>query len=78
MAVFSDFKGKKKSYLFNINKKNIDVDWLLAGGLTEKNVHRAVNITNTIGVDVSSGVEIVKGKKSPKLIKNFVRMCRNI
>ncbi len=61
-----------------LNKKNIEVDWLLAGGLTEKNVHRAVNITNAIGVDISSGVEIKKGKKSPKLIKNFVRMCRNI
>ena len=62
-------KGKKE-------KKKID--WLLAGGINLSNVSKAIKITKTKGLDISSGVEISKGIKSSQLIKSFVKKCRNI
>ena len=35
-----------------------------------------IKLTNPKGVDISSGLEKIKGKKSPQLIENFVRKCR--
>ena len=62
--------------LLKKGKKNID--WLLAGGINLSNVNKAIKITKTKGLDVSSGVEISKGVKSSQLIKSFVKKCRNI
>ena len=50
--------------------------WLLAGGLTAENVARAIAISGAPGVDVSSGVEIAPGRKSPELIRNFVTAAK--
>ena len=61
-----------------VKRKKIKLDWLLAGGLNSKNICQAIKFTHAKGVDISSGVEIYKGKKSPQLIENFVRKCRNI
>ena len=52
--------------------------WLLAGGINLSNVSKAIKITKTKGLDISSGVEISKGIKSSQLIKSFVKKCRNI
>ncbi len=71
--------GNGKSFNWKILKKyKINVDWLLAGGVNATNVKKAIKYTNAKGVDISSGVEISKGKKSPQLIESFVRKCRNI
>jgi len=51
--------------------------WLLAGGLNAENVARAIHACEAPGVDVSSGVEIAPGKKSPELIAAFVSAARN-
>ena len=61
-----------------LNKKHLNVEWLLAGGINLGNVVKAIKKTKTKGVDVSSGVEILKGVKSTKLIHTFVKKCRNI
>ena len=58
---------------YNCQKKR-----MLAGGIQTNNVQEAIKITNAKAVDISSGVEIQKGIKSPKLIKDFVNICRNI
>ncbi|MBB5374338.1 phosphoribosylanthranilate isomerase [Acidocella aromatica] len=50
--------------------------WLLAGGLNPGNVAEAIAQTGTPGVDVSSGVETAPGKKSPELIRAFVKAAR--
>jgi len=50
--------------------------WLLAGGLNAENVARAIRISETLGVDVSSGVESSPGQKSPELIRSFVDAVR--
>ena len=46
--------------------------WMLAGGLSAKNVGRAIATTNAKAVDVSSGVESAPGTKDPRLIHAFV------
>lgn len=46
--------------------------WMLAGGLTSKNVGDAVEISGTRFVDVSSGVESTPGVKDPQKIVAFV------
>lgn len=50
--------------------------WMLAGGLTPGNVREAVALARPWGVDVSSGVEVRRGVKSPELIAEFVRAVR--
>jgi phosphoribosylanthranilate isomerase len=51
--------------------------WLLAGGLNAENVARAIRACEAPGVDVSSGVEIAPGTKSPDMIAAFVSAARN-
>lgn len=53
-------------------------DWLLAGGLNSSNVGELVNALGPTGVDVSSGVEVSRGVKSPQLITEFIRTVRNL
>ncbi len=51
--------------------------WMLAGGLNISNVKNALSITNAPVVDVSSGVEIEKGVKCKKKIKNLINYLKN-
>ena len=69
--------GKTFNWKF-LKKRKKNVNWLLAGGINLSNVSRAIKITKTKGLDISSGVEISKGIKSPRLINSFVKKCRNI
>jgi phosphoribosylanthranilate isomerase len=49
---------------------------VLAGGLNENNVAAAIEAVRPFGVDVSSGVEIERGIKSPEKIARFVQTAR--
>jgi len=50
--------------------------WVLAGGLTPDNVADAIRATGATTVDVSSGVERVRGVKDPALIRAFINLAR--
>ena len=49
---------------------------LLAGGLTPENVNDAITFIKPWGVDVSSGVEIVKGIKRHTSVRAFIAAVR--
>jgi phosphoribosylanthranilate isomerase len=49
---------------------------VLAGGLSPANVAAAIAAVQPFGVDVSTGVEVRPGIKSPVEIANFVRAAR--
>lgn len=49
--------------------------WLLAGGLSAANVAEAVRASGARAVDVSSGVEIAPGRKSPEKILEFLKIA---
>ena len=62
--ILKDFKCKKK--------------WMLAGGLNIENIENAIDITKAPAIDISSGLEIRKGLKDPRLIENFVIKCKSL
>ena len=65
--------GTGTSFDWKIVKKlKTSIPIIVAGGLTHLNVSRAIKFINPYGVDVSSGVESVPGKKDKKLIKQFI------
>ena len=72
--------GTGESFNWNIlDKIDININYIISGGLTYKNVLEALNTTSAKGVDVSSGVETTLGNKSEDLIKKFcksVKLCR--
>jgi phosphoribosylanthranilate isomerase len=51
---------------------------VLAGGLTPDNVAEAVRAARPFAVDVASGVESEPGKKSRKLVTDFVRAAKSV
>jgi phosphoribosylanthranilate isomerase len=56
--------------------RNFARPWLLAGGLDPENVARAIAVSGAPGVDVSSGVETAPGRKSAKLVREFVSRAK--
>ncbi len=49
---------------------------VLAGGLTPRNVARAIEIARPAAVDTASGVELVAGEKDAQLVRAFVNAAR--
>jgi phosphoribosylanthranilate isomerase len=50
---------------------------ILAGGLTPANVARAIEQVRPYAVDVNSGVSLRRGKKSPRLVEEFLRAAKH-
>ncbi len=50
--------------------------WMLAGGLTPRNVAKAIKDSGARAVDVSSGVETRPGVKSPAKIRAFLNAAK--
>lgn len=56
----------------------LDIPWVLAGGLNASNVADAVIQVQPFAVDVSGGVEASKGIKDVNKIKDFISEVRNV
>ena len=59
-----------------LEKLDLELPFMVSGGLHAGNVAEAVRITRAGGVDVSSGVERSSGVKDPEMIRSFVRAAR--
>jgi phosphoribosylanthranilate isomerase len=59
-----------------LEKLDLDVPYMVSGGLHAGNVAEALRLTRAGGVDVSSGIESAPGVKDPELIKAFIRASR--
>ena len=66
--------GNSKTFDWNLLKKqNIKYPWFISGGINESNIKKIQNIINPNGIDLSSGVEESKGKKSNIKINNLFK-----
>jgi phosphoribosylanthranilate isomerase len=74
------FGGGGKTFNWSLLPPSVNAHLVLSGGLTPANVGDGISKVRprgkTLAVDVSSGVEISKGIKSPKLISQFVAAVR--
>ena len=69
--------GNARTFDWSIlNGWTAPMPWLLAGGLTPGNVAKAIRLSGAPAVDVSSGVESVRGTKDAELIRAFVAAAR--
>jgi len=57
---------------------NFKKPWMLSGGLTADNVGEALDLLTPDAVDISSGVESVRGQKDPRKIQIFIEAVRSI
>jgi phosphoribosylanthranilate isomerase len=55
---------------------DLELPFMVSGGLTAGNVAEAVRVTRAGGVDVSSGVERAPGVKDVEMIEDFIRAAR--
>lgn len=66
--------GSGKSFDFKILQNfSCSKNWFLSGGLNINNIDEALKITGAQMIDISSGIEKERGKKSPELIQEFMR-----
>ncbi|CAB5495304.1 phosphoribosylanthranilate isomerase [Bathymodiolus thermophilus thioautotrophic gill symbiont] len=66
------YGGTGEHFDWSLAKVDIDLPIILAGGLTPDTVSTAVKQVNPYAVDVSSGVESIKGIKDIEKIKHFI------
>ena len=59
-----------------LERLDVELPFMLSGGLDASNVAEALRITSAPGVDVSSGVERTPGDKDPQRIHAFIRAAR--
>jgi len=59
-----------------LEKLDLQLPFMVSGGLHVGNVAEAVRVTRAGGVDVSSGVERSPGVKDPEMIRDFIRAAR--
>ena len=68
--------GSGEAFDWSVIPEALPRPFILAGGLNPQNVANAIESTACYGVDVSSGVERIKGQKDPMLISEFVKQVR--
>lgn len=73
------YGGTGETFDWNIAKELVERGYkvFLSGGLNPENVQRAVCEVKPYAVDVSSGVELQKGKKDLKKLKEFIKRAKD-
>jgi phosphoribosylanthranilate isomerase len=70
--------GEKFNWDLAVEAKKLGRPIFLAGGLTPANVAEAVQKVQPYGVDVSSGVEAVPGKKDHDKVREFIQAAKSV
>lgn len=70
------FGGTGEQFNWAIIPQNSPLPIILAGGLTSENITKAVSLP-IAGVDVSGGIELVKGQKDLQKMQAFMQAIRN-
>lgn len=69
--------GSGKSWDYSLLKNfKCEKDWFLSGGLNSDNILSALENSGSKMIDVSSGIEKERGKKSPELIMEFMKKVK--
>ena len=77
-AASGRFGGSGQSFDWKLLRGlKISLPWFVSGGLNAGNIKRLLSVVQPYGVDVSSGVESAPGKKSAKLVKEFIKNARS-
>ena len=67
--------GNSRTFNWNLLKdKKIEIPWFVSGGINEINIKNIQKLINPDGIDLSSGVEELKGIKSNKKINNLFKV----
>ena len=53
-------------------------DWFLSGGLNIENIEEALKLTGAKMIDISSGIEKIRGQKSSELIEELMKKMNSI
>ena len=60
-----------------LEKLDLELPFMVSGGLNRENLAEAIRVTRADGVDVSSGVERELGVKDAEMIAAFIRAARS-
>lgn len=58
-------------------RRNVKLPFFLAGGLNPENVAKAIQMVEPDGVDVSTGIESMPGRKDPEKMRRFLEAAKN-
>jgi phosphoribosylanthranilate isomerase len=78
-APAGEYGGTGKNFDWNLlSGKKFKKPWMLSGGLNSVNIEGALKVLKPDAVDVSSGVERVRGEKDPALMREFIEKVVSI
>jgi phosphoribosylanthranilate isomerase len=69
--------GSGNTFDWNLIPQSISKPIIIAGGLNKDNVKHLLSKITPYAIDVSSGVEIKKGKKDYQMMEKFILGVRN-
>ena len=59
-----------------LKAKEYDIPIILAGGINQTNIEKAIQLVNPYGLDISSGVEAAPGKKEYSKLQDIFKIAR--